>query len=90
MSIKTFLTADDLKLAEQMFARGKRTSALKIFTVGFTTFLQNYFLKMGFLDGLAGFAIARFAAHHAFLKYLLLWEIQNKNRAEKELSADDN
>lgn len=63
--------------AEQMFARGRKTSPLKIATAGLTTFLQTYILKAGFLDGLAGFAIARFAAHHAFLKHLLLWEKQN-------------
>jgi hypothetical protein len=28
---------------------------------------------------LPGFCIARFAAHHAFLKHLILWELQNKN-----------
>jgi len=62
--------------AKQMFERGKRTSALKIASVGLTTFLQAYILKGGFLDGLPGFCIARFAAHHAFLKHLLLWEMQ--------------
>lgn len=64
--------------AEQMFQRGRKTSALKISTAGLTAFLQTYILKAGFLDGLAGFTIARFAAHHAFLKHLMLWEKQNK------------
>ena len=64
--------------ARQMFERGKRTSALKIYTAGLITFSQTYILKGGFLDGLAGFTISRFAAHHAFLKHLLLWELQSK------------
>ncbi len=64
--------------AEQMFEQGKRTSQLKIATAGFSAFFQTYFLKAGFLDGFAGFCIASFAAHHAFLKHLLLWEKQNK------------
>ncbi len=64
--------------AEQMFEKGRKTSPLKIGTAGLTAFLQTYILKGGFLDGLAGFAIARFAAHHAFLKHLMLWEKQNK------------
>ena len=64
--------------AEQMFEKGRRTSTLKIATAGLTAFLQTYVLKAGFLDGLAGFSIARFAAHHAFLKHLILWEKQNK------------
>jgi len=65
--------------ARQMFERGKRTTIWKIATVGVTTFLQIYILKRGFLDGFAGFCIARFAAHHSFLKYLLLWEMQTKS-----------
>ena len=63
--------------AEQMFERGKKTSPFKVATAGFSAFIQNYFLKAGFLDGFPGFCIARFAAHHAFLKHLLLWEKQN-------------
>jgi len=35
-------------------------------------------LKAGFRDGLAGLSIASFAAHHAFLKNIMLWEMQNK------------
>ncbi len=68
--------------AEQMFTHGKRTSILKIFIAGLTAFLQTYVLKLGFLDGLAGFCIARFAAHHAFLKHLLLWERQQSQKSE--------
>lgn len=66
--------------ARQMFERGRRTTTFKIMTAGLTTFLQTYFLKLGFLDGLPGFCIARFAAHHAFLKHLFLWEIQKTSR----------
>jgi glycosyltransferase involved in cell wall biosynthesis len=68
--------------AEQMFQRGRKTSPIKIFTAGLTAFLQTYVLKLGFLDGLPGFCIARFAAHHAFLKHLLLWEMQKNSRFE--------
>ena len=64
--------------ARQMFESGRKTSPLKIMTAGLTTFLQTYVLKLGFLDGFAGFCIARFAAHHAFLKNLLLWEMQRE------------
>ena len=64
--------------AQQMFEEGRRTSTMKIATVGPTTFIRSYFLKGGFRDGLAGLSIARFAAHHAFLKHLMLWELQNK------------
>ncbi len=66
--------------ARQMFEQGRRTSPLKIALVGPATFARSFILKGGFRDGLAGFSIARFAAHHAFLKYLMLWELQNGSK----------
>jgi len=63
--------------ARQMFESGRRTSPLRIAAAGPAAFTRSYLLKGGFRDGLAGFAIARFAAHHAFLKHLMLWGIQN-------------
>ncbi len=69
--------------AEEMFQNGRTTTAIKIMTIGFTTFVKSYILKQGFRDGLAGFCISRFAAHHAFLKHLLLWEKQQKSKNEK-------
>jgi glycosyltransferase involved in cell wall biosynthesis len=64
--------------ARQMFENGKRASISKIVFSGSFAFLRSYFLKLGFLDGLPGFCIARFAAHHAFMKYLLLYEMSEK------------
>jgi glycosyltransferase involved in cell wall biosynthesis len=60
--------------AEQMFDEGRRTSAFKIATAAPAAFVGSYLLKGGFRDGLAGISIATFAAHHAFLKHLMLWE----------------
>lgn len=62
--------------AEQMFENGLRTNTLKIALAGPAAFFRTYILKAGFLDGLPGFCIAKFAAHHAFLKHLMLWEKQ--------------
>ena len=66
--------------ARQMFEQGQRASPLKIALVGPATFARSFILKGGFRDGLAGFSIARFAADHAFLKYLMLWELQNSSK----------
>jgi glycosyltransferase involved in cell wall biosynthesis len=63
--------------ARQMFEAGRRTTPLRIATAGPAAFTRSLILKGGFRDGLAGLAIARFAAHHAFLKHLMLWEMQN-------------
>jgi glycosyltransferase involved in cell wall biosynthesis len=65
--------------ARQAFEQGRRTTPLKIAVASPSAFLRSYILKAGFRDGLAGLAIARFAAHHAFLKNLLLWELQNSS-----------
>jgi glycosyltransferase involved in cell wall biosynthesis len=62
--------------AQQMYDAGRRTSAFRIATAAPAAFVGSYFLKGGFRDGLAGLSIASFAAHHAFLKHLLLWEKQ--------------
>jgi (heptosyl)LPS beta-1,4-glucosyltransferase len=64
--------------ARKMFERARRTSPWQIAMIGPATFIRNFIFKGGFLDGLAGFSIASFAAHHAFLKYMQLWELQNR------------
>ena len=65
--------------AQQMFEEGRRTSQLRIATAAPAAFIRSYLLKGGFRDGLAGISIAGFAAHHAFLKNLMLWEKQKKS-----------
>jgi glycosyltransferase involved in cell wall biosynthesis len=64
--------------AQQMFEGGNRTTALRIATAAPAAFIRSLILKGGIRDGLAGWSIASFAAHHAFLKHLLLWEIQQQ------------
>jgi glycosyltransferase involved in cell wall biosynthesis len=63
--------------AQQMFEDGRRTSAFGVVSAGPAAFVRSWLLKGGFRDGFAGFTIASFAAHHAFLKHLMLWEMQN-------------
>ena len=62
--------------ARQMFEAGRRTSSIKLATAGPAAFVRSFILKSGFRDGLAGLSIASFAAHHSFLKHLMLWEMQ--------------
>ena len=63
--------------AQQMLDEGRRTTPLKIAAAAPSAFIGSYILKRGFRDGLAGLSIASFAAHHAFLKHIMLWEKQN-------------
>lgn len=65
--------------AQQMLAEGKTTSAIKIAVAAPSAFIRSFILKGGFRDGVAGLSIASFAAHHAFLKHLLLWEKQKNS-----------
>jgi hypothetical protein len=65
-----------------MFAAGRKTTPLSLITAPSSAFVRSFVLKAGFRDGLAGFSIAAFAAHHAFLKHLLLYEMQT-NDAKK-------
>ena len=69
--------------ARQMFEAGRRTSPFGIAMAAPATFIRSFILKGGFRDGLAGFSIASFAAYHAFLKRLLLWEMQKEQAASK-------
>ena len=64
--------------ALQMFEEGRRTSVLGVASAGPAAFIRSLILKGGLRDGFAGFTIASFAAHHAFLKHLMLWEKQRK------------
>lgn len=70
--------------AQQMFNDGRRTSAVGVAAAGPAAFIRSLVLKGGFRDGFAGFTIARFAAHHAFLKHLMLWEMQKSRHGDRE------
>jgi len=74
--------------AQHMLAEGKTATSISIALAGPIAFVRHYLLGAGFLDGLPGYAIAKFAAHHAFLKHLLLKELQSAH--DDTRPADDN
>lgn len=63
--------------AQEAFEKGRRASFAAMMFAPFATFIKSYFLKLGFLDGIQGVAIAYFAGHYVFSKNLKLWELQN-------------
>jgi glycosyltransferase involved in cell wall biosynthesis len=79
--------------AKQAHAQGKRVSIASLVFSPIATFIRSYFLKLGFLDGLHGLAIARFAAYYAFLKNLKLWEMRSGVRSQesgvREVGAEE-
>ena len=59
--------------AEDAFAKGKRSSVVKIIFNPALKFIKSYFLQLGFLDGYYGFIICKMSAHATFLKYCKLY-----------------
>ena len=55
--------------AQEMAARGKRVSLIRLLLDPPWTFLRTYLLRLGFLDGMEGLAIAYMAAVYNFVKY---------------------
>jgi glycosyltransferase involved in cell wall biosynthesis len=55
--------------------KAKRPSLLAMITRAPLRFLQLYFLRLGFLDGVPGFHICMHTAYYAFLKQAKLWEM---------------
>lgn len=55
--------------AQQSFARGKRAHAWDAPLRGGWAFVRTYLIRAGFLDGAAGFNIARMNAKTTYLKY---------------------
>ena len=65
-------------IAEDMYEKGKRFRLLLLLFRPLFKFLEVYFLKLGFLDGLAGFIIAATSAYAVFVRYVKLREIENR------------
>ena len=66
--------------AQKYFRQGKKVTNLKLFVVRRYTFVRNYFVGLGFLDGAIGFISASIYAHYTFLKYSLLKELINSEK----------
>ena len=63
--------------AEELFERKEKPSVINIILYPKAKFINNYFLKLGFLDGIEGFIFSIFMSFHSFLvrgKLWLLWQ----------------
>lgn len=60
--------------AQSYIKRGKKPSLTKIIFSPVFSFIKLYFIKLGFLDGRAGYIAAQSAFIYTFLKYVFLWE----------------
>ena len=64
--------------ADKYFRQGRKASFFKTTFSPAFTFINYYLLKLGFLDGHAGFICAKMTARYTYLKYARLKELQNK------------
>jgi glycosyltransferase involved in cell wall biosynthesis len=69
--------------ALKLHKSGKKFSLFKLITKSMSKFMETFFLKRGFLDGMAGFIISISAAYSVFLKWSKLWEIEQKKVGSK-------
>jgi len=60
--------------AEDLFQHGKKSPWFKRVFNPISKFIVDYFFRLGFLDGKAGFTVARISAYATFLKYKKLHE----------------
>lgn len=62
---------------EQAFQQGKRPRPVALKTLG--TFLRNYILRLGFLDGRSGYTVCKMSSFYTFIKYTTLREMKGES-----------
>lgn len=66
--------------ADKMRKDGKKFSYFHFMTKPYVKFIECYIFKLGFLDGWAGYLIARNAAYSVLLKWVKLKEIESQKK----------
>lgn len=70
--------------AKELFENNKKVSLFKLVSSSATRFLSHYIWKLGFLDGYAGYRIARMEGYASFLKYAKLRELYTSKLINKD------
>ena len=76
--------------AKAYFESGKRSGIYNMIFNPALKFFRNYFLKAGFLDGLAGFTVCRITAYETFLKYRKLRNLAFTREADSSETKKSN
>lgn len=76
--------------AQVLFERGKKVSILGVVFKPIWTFLRNFFIKLGFLDGFYGFVVCSVSAFYTFMKYAKLYHLYNEDKMQQEINCSDN
>lgn len=64
--------------AKAYFENGKKAPLFKLIVNPVAKFIDHYFLKLGFLDGKAGYLISRISAFATYLKYKKLKDLYHQ------------
>jgi hypothetical protein len=65
--------------AEAMHARGERVGTARLVLSPLVRFIRFYVLKLGFLDGVAGFVHIAIGCHNSFMKYAKLRALDGRD-----------
>ncbi|MCE3280641.1 MAG: glycosyltransferase family 2 protein [Bacteroidetes bacterium] len=66
--------------AESLYAKGKNASAIKLYLSPLVKFFNTFVLKLGFLDGNAGYTVCKIMASSTYRKYAKLRMLNDKNK----------
>jgi hypothetical protein len=66
--------------SKALFKEGKVVSSIVILFAPVVKFIRDYIIKLGFLDGAAGFTISRISAYATYLKYKKLQALWRNKR----------
>ncbi|HMJ45732.1 MAG TPA: glycosyltransferase family 2 protein [Ferruginibacter sp.] len=72
--------------ARSLYNAGIRRSRLKIVFSPLWSFINGYFLRLGFLEGSKGFVIAAYTAQQSYLKYQKLRQLYRREMGETGIS----
>lgn len=64
--------------AQVLLKEGKRTNLIQIIAYPLAKFIQNYFFRLGFLDGIPGLIVAVMMSFHSFLARAKLYLLCKK------------
>ena len=64
--------------AEKYMAKGKKMSKLKMYISPFFSFIKHYIFELGFLDGVAGWQIAKAHFIYVYRKYAIYFQLQKE------------
>jgi hypothetical protein len=69
-------------IAQSLYEAGVKRTGLKIIFCPLWAFVNGYILRLGFLEGYAGFVIALLTAQQSFLKYQKLRQLYRQEITE--------